>query len=112
MPQQDNLAETIVYSVSSDLPDSSLRGRVALVEADAPKADDERLGTLRLRLRMVCGIMLVSFAAFFLRQALAEGVDIGMRCNWGVVFLALGTSAAILSLVKTPSCTSWKGCSC
>ncbi len=109
MPQQDNLAETIVYSVSSDLPDSSLRGRVALVEADAPKADDERLGTLRLRLRMVCGIMLVSFAAFFLRQALAEGVDIGMRCNWGVVFLALGTSAAILSLVKTPSCALLEG---
>jgi len=109
MPQQDNLAETIVYSVPSDLPDSSLRGRVALVEADAPKADDERLGTLRLRLRMVCGIMLVSFAAFFLRQALAEGVDIGMRCNWGVVFLALGTSAAILSLVKTPSCALLEG---
>jgi serine/threonine protein kinase len=104
MPQQDNLAETIVYSAPSDLPDSSLRGRVALVEADAPKADDERLGTLRLRLRMVCGIMLVSFAAFFLRQMLAEGVDMGMRCNWGVVFLALGASAAILTRVKSPSC--------
>jgi tRNA A-37 threonylcarbamoyl transferase component Bud32 len=109
MPQQDNLAETIVYSAPSDLPDSSLRGRVALVEADAPKADDERLGTLRLRLRMVCGIMLVSFAAFFLRQALAEGVDIGMRCNWGVVFLALGASAAILTLIKTPSCALLEG---
>ena len=109
MPQQDNLAETIVYSVPSDLPDSSLRGRVALVEADAPKADDERLDTLRLRLRMVCGIMLVAFAAFFLRQALAEGVDTVMRCNWAVVFLALGTSAAILSLVKTPNCALLEG---
>jgi eukaryotic-like serine/threonine-protein kinase len=109
MPQQSNLAETIVYSAPSDLPDSSLRGRVALVEADAPKADDERLGTLRLRLRMVCGIMLVSFAAFFLRQALAEGVDTVMRCNWAVVFLALGTSAAILILIKTPSCALLEG---
>ena len=109
MPQHDNLAETIVYSAPSSLPDSSLRGRVALVEADAPKPDDERLSTLRLRLRMVCSIMLVSFAAFFLRQALAEGVDTVMRCNWAAIFLALGTSSVILACVKSPSCALLEG---
>jgi eukaryotic-like serine/threonine-protein kinase len=109
MPPQDNPAETIVYSAPSDLPDSSLRGRVALVEADAPRPDDAILGTVWLRLRMVCGIMLVAFTAFFLRQMLAEGVSTVMRCNWSVIFLALGMSAVILFRVKSPSCALLEG---
>jgi eukaryotic-like serine/threonine-protein kinase len=64
---------------------------------------DENLLAVRHRLRMLCGIWLVGFTTFFVRQIVVEGIATTMRWNWGIVFAALATSAVLLTISRTPS---------
>jgi tRNA A-37 threonylcarbamoyl transferase component Bud32 len=103
MPELDNLAQTIIYSPPSEQPESSLRGRVALVESAVSGAPDEVLLLLRQRLRLLCGILLGGFSVFFLRQIATSGIDMPMRWNWAVIFPALAASSAMLLIPRRPT---------
>lgn len=103
MPQDENLGETIVYSAPSQQPESSLRGRVALVESAVSGAPDETLVLLRLRLRLLCCILLGGFTAFFIRQLATSGIDMPMGWNWAVIFPALAASSAMLCVRRKPT---------
>ena len=101
MAEPNALAETVAYSGASMEPASSLRGRVALVEARSAGQPDENLRALAQRLRVVCGILLVGYTIFFVRQLVMEGIPPVMAWNWGVVFTALVISAVLLAIMQT-----------
>jgi eukaryotic-like serine/threonine-protein kinase len=102
MPQSDILDDTVAYAAAEELPDSSLRGRVAIVETGADGATQESLRSLRQRLGTLCGILLVGFTAFLIRQLFSEGLSSVLRWNWTVVFATLLTAAALLALPLPP----------
>jgi serine/threonine-protein kinase len=106
MAEPDLLAETVAYSAVPLEAASSLRGRVALVEAGAAEQPDESLRALRLRLRMLCGIWLVGFTAFFLREIVMERIANIMRWHWAILFIALATSAVLLTIPRKANRTS------
>jgi len=102
MSSPEQLARTIEISTFVPEPTSGSGAAVALVEAPVAGQPDESLQALRQRLRMVCGVVIAGFLAFFLRQILVENVTEFMKWNWSAAFLCLAISAAILTIPRTP----------
>jgi serine/threonine protein kinase len=100
MPQFDQLAQTREYTPASGPNASSLRNRVALIEADQSERIDEDLVAWAQRLRSVCAILWAGFLTFFVRNVVTEAVTGPMRWLWGFVFAALGLSAVLLAFWK------------
>jgi eukaryotic-like serine/threonine-protein kinase len=100
MPQFDELAQTREYSPPLARNSSSLRDRVALIEADEDERTDESLAAWAQRLQTVCAILWAGFLTFFVRTLLAEPIIGPMRWLWAFVFAVLGLSSALL--------VSWK----
>ena len=99
-PQFDQLAQTHEYSPPLAPNSSSLRDRVALIEADEDERTDESLAAWAQRLQIVCAILWAGFLTFFVRNLLAEPIIGPMRSLWAFVFTVLGLSSALLA--------SWK----
>ena len=99
-PQYDQLAQTHEYSPLLGPNGSSLRDRVALIEADEDERADESLAEWAQRLLTVCGILWAGFLTFFVRNLLAEPIVGPMRWLWAYMFALLGLSSALLA--------SWK----
>jgi tRNA A-37 threonylcarbamoyl transferase component Bud32 len=100
MPQFDQLAPTHEYSPPPTPSPSSLRDRVALIEASEHDRTDEGLLSFRQRLRMVCTMLLVGFVVFYARNVFVEGFFGKLWWLWAFAFGVLGLSEALLALWK------------
>jgi hypothetical protein len=99
-PQFDQLAQTHEYSPPLAPTSSSLRDRVALIEAGEDERTDESLAAWAQRLQTVCAILWAGFLTFFVRNLLAEPIIGPMRSLWAFMFTVLGLSSVLLA--------SWK----
>ncbi|HEV7998841.1 MAG TPA: serine/threonine-protein kinase [Planctomycetaceae bacterium] len=100
MPQFDQLAPTHDYSPTPTPSPSSLRDRVALIEASEPDRVEEGLLSFRQRLQMVCAMLLVGFGVFYIRSVFVEGFFGRLWWLWAFAFGVLGVSEALLAFWK------------
>jgi serine/threonine-protein kinase len=100
MPQFDQLAPTHPYSPQSPASGSSPRDRVSLIEAGEHERTNEGLMSSRQRLQMVCGMLLVGFGVFYIRNVFVEGFFGKLWWLWAFAFGVLGLSEALLAFWK------------
>jgi hypothetical protein len=100
MPQFDQLAQTEQYSPPPTPAASSLRDRVALIEASEKDRIDQSLLTNRQRLQMVGWVLLCGFVLFYVRTALNEDGYRRMWALWAFVFFDMGVCLTLLSVWK------------
>ncbi len=100
MPESDQLEQTHEYTPPAAPTASSLRDRVALIEAGDTHVPDEDLVAWAQRLRTVCAIFWAGFLTFFLRNLAFETISGPMRWLWGFIFAVLGLSTALVAFWK------------
>ncbi len=100
MPQFDQLAQTHQYATPPAPHASSLRDRVALIEASGPDGIDESLLSSRQRLHMVGWILLCGFVLFYLRSAVLQGDYHRLWELWAFAFFDMGVCLTLLSVWK------------
>ena len=99
-PQFDQLAQTHEYSPPLAPNSSSLRDRVALIEADEDERTDESLAAWAQRLQIVCAILWAGFLTFFVRNLLAEPIIGPMALALGVRVYGAGPVVSTFGVLE------------